>query len=98
MPTMPAAWKRCARCSWNWPGRECLRERQLRLELIEAFPPVHGGRDQPARREHPDDHVADHAEVIVEAADRVPEPSAELQLVGKQPQSLYASDQQRDDH
>ena len=55
------------------------------LKPVVALHPVDHDRDEPAHDEHADDPVADHAEIIVDVADRIPERAFEIELLPIKP-------------
>jgi hypothetical protein len=79
--------------------RGCLSGRfGANIQLLESLPFVDRGREEPTDNENPDDHVSDHPEIVVQAADGIPEPAAQMKFVCKQTEPLDAADQQRHYH
>src|ERR1700730_15411814 len=74
---------------WRDRGpRGCLSGRfGANIQLLESLPSVDRGREEPTDNENPDDHVSDHPEIIVQAADGIPEPAAQMKFVCKQPEA-----------
>src|SRR5580700_1542213 len=69
------------------------------LDLVVAVDPVDDIGDRPGGDEHADDHIAEGAEIVVERADRAPEPAAvdEAQLIADQIERLKAAYDHGDD-
>src|SRR5207248_3890118 len=61
------------------------------LDLVVALQPIDERGDQPAGGKDADDQVADGAEILVERANEIPEPSLKVEIVGDQAQGLDAA-------
>ena len=62
----------------------------LQLQGIITFEPVNHRRAQPTRDKYADDHIAQAAEIVVEATDRLPERAGQRQLVADQAEAPRA--------
>jgi len=68
----------------------------LKFEIVESAPFVESNRYDPAQREKAHDEKPKCAEIGVEPGDYAPEPTSEMKVLAQQPESLNASDNQRD--